>query len=190
MASGHNNAITGKISRSFYIVGRQDPSVIATLGARGAVFLQVGSGPLSVFRKQDDGVTTNWLPIIGGGGAVLRGDIYNSPAGILIGDVVYADPLGSNLIDLAVGNSATTAHAIGFVIDKPTATTARVLNYGRTPALFAGLTVNKSVWLSPTIPGMITQTVPGAGTWLMHLGVATSPNEISIMLGTMPTDRA
>ena len=50
----------------FQLSGAWNPSVVATAGPVGALFL-LTVAPISVWQKQDNGVTTNWLKIAGSG---------------------------------------------------------------------------------------------------------------------------
>lgn len=57
--------------------GTYDPSVTATDGRAGSLFIRVhaadGSGSFGVWQKQDDGLTNNWTPFGGGGGGGVTG---------------------------------------------------------------------------------------------------------------------
>lgn len=62
--------------------GTYDPSVTATDGRAGSLFIRVhdaaGAGSFGVWQKQDDGTSTNWTPFGGGGGGVTGVGVIDS----------------------------------------------------------------------------------------------------------------
>lgn len=62
--------------------GTYDPSVTATDGRAGSLFIRVhdaaGAGSIGVWQKQDDGLSTNWTPFGGGGGGVTGVGVIDS----------------------------------------------------------------------------------------------------------------
>lgn len=74
--SGFNDGADFILNGGYVLGGTYDPSSIPTQGAKGAIWIQVaqyGIGAVNIFQKQDDGKTTNWVSIIGGGGSILTG---------------------------------------------------------------------------------------------------------------------
>jgi hypothetical protein len=65
MPNGVNNNRDNDRGDLYVIRGLQDPSIVATKGARGTIFIRVGDIGGTLWQKQDEGVTTNWT-MIGG----------------------------------------------------------------------------------------------------------------------------
>jgi hypothetical protein len=66
MSNGQNDFPLSGRSQQYDISGTQDPRVLATLGVKGTTYRRVGDNGGTFFIKQDDGVTTNWLPMATG----------------------------------------------------------------------------------------------------------------------------
>lgn len=56
---------------SFLRIGFDDPTVVPTYGAKGALYIQTTLiGVPALFQKQDSGISVNWLLVGGGGGGI------------------------------------------------------------------------------------------------------------------------
>jgi hypothetical protein len=70
---GSFNNTPDNLAGDLYVIrGLQDPSSVATQGAKGTVFIRVGTLGGSIYQKQDDGETTNWSLVAGGGGTDIN----------------------------------------------------------------------------------------------------------------------
>ena len=99
----------------------------------------------------------------------------------IIGDVVYI--FTADTVKLAQANAAATAEAIA--IAAATIAPAAVGSY-QTSGTLAGLTglvAGSTYFLSPTVPGGTTTTVPtAAGQWVVEIGKAISTTELLIRI--------
>lgn len=93
--------------------GDYDPSVVATDGRAGSLFIQVhdasGGGSYSVWQKQDDGLSTNWAAFGGGGGSGISD--YKDP-------VDTVNPIATNINLAAPGaviNGVVMAAGMSFL---------------------------------------------------------------------------
>lgn len=115
----------------------------------------------------------------GGGGASTSGIIvggYSCPAGVAVNDWVYLS--AANTVDKADATSIATAPCIGIVTDKPTPTTADVMQAGGPVTVGSGMTPGVKVWLDK-VAGKHTQAPPSlAGNVVQELGYAKSATEI------------
>lgn len=94
--------------------GTYDPSVVATDGRAGSLFIQIGDigsvAPIAVWQKQDNGVSTNWTAF-GGSGSLDEFD-YKNPV-----DAVNAIATNVNLAAPgAVINGVTMAVGMRFLV--------------------------------------------------------------------------
>lgn len=63
-----NSTFDTNIADQYLLSGTQDPSVVATRGEKGTIFIRTGANGGVIYIKQDSGETTNWSPVGGGGG--------------------------------------------------------------------------------------------------------------------------
>jgi len=104
---------------------------------------------------------------------------FNCSAGLNVGDAVRLS--GADAIDLAQADVVTERPTIGFVLVKPTATTAFVLSSGEI-ATFSGLTPGATYYLSET-PGQITDVAPTVqGSIVQEVGWARSSTTLVIAI--------
>lgn len=72
--------------------GAYDPSAVATFGRAGSIFIQThdaaGAGGFDLWQKQDDGTSTNWSVVAGGGGGVTSVGTIDSVAKSADGAVI------------------------------------------------------------------------------------------------------
>ena len=95
---------------------------------------------------------------------------YNCPSTVSVNDAVYSN--GSNSVDRAKADSISTMPALGFVLSKPTSTTAVIQYYGEIGG-FIGLTPGVTYYVSDSVIGGITSTVPVAiGSTVQKVGFA------------------
>lgn len=115
------------------------------------------------------------------------GELFDSSPLTVAGDAVYLS--NTNEVDQAIASDVSKKYAIGIVLSKPTATSARVALSGKISG-FGALTFNQPIFLSDSILGGITQTPPiGASKWLQVLGVASDSSTIILQVSP-PTTRA
>lgn len=67
-------------TQGYYVLaGRHDPSVVPTAGPRGAIWIQAGlSGPVAIWQKQDNGLSTNWTSITAAAGSVTSVSVVSA----------------------------------------------------------------------------------------------------------------
>lgn len=92
-------------------------------------------------------------------------NVYNCPTTVSVGDAVYGT--GPDSVDRAQANSISTVPAIGFVLAKPTTTTASVQYFGEV-AGFSGLSTGSTYYLSDTVAGGITTTAPSTTGFIVQ----------------------
>lgn len=93
--SGFNENILVERSQQYFLAATHDPSVVATQGAKGTLYLRVGPLGGQIYQKQDDGVSTNW-----------------SVNGTFTGSVVQDN-------GVTVGTNVVTLNFIGAVVTNP-----------------------------------------------------------------------
>ncbi len=114
--------------------------------------------------------------------------VYACPTTVAVGNVVYLS--GADTVDQADADSASTMIAIGFVIDKPT-TTSAVVQYGGEYAGFVGLTPGETYFVS-TVAGAIVLSSDGnyptaAGSVVQEVGFARSATTLVIDISRITT---
>lgn len=132
----------------------------------------------ALWKLQADLLT--WVPAVfaPGGGDVNEG-LYTCPVGLAVNDIVYLS--SADNCDAADADDALKQPVIGFVKDKPTATSATV-KYGFELGGFVGLTAGSTYFLS-TAPGQITLTPPSvAGAIVQRIGFAKNSTTLVIMV--------
>lgn len=116
------------------------------------------------------------------GAASGKTEVWNAAAGVQVNDAVYVS--GPNTVDRADASQASTSPAIGFVVSKPTATTAIVQYFGILPNTFVGLTAGTVYYLG-LLPGTITANKPIlAGQVIQQVAVAMSGTQIVVFIGS------
>jgi len=123
-------------------------------------------------------ITWDGKPIAGVG---LTGCIgpFACPMGLLVGEAVRLSAADS--IDLAQADIVTDRPTIGFVLIKPTPTSAYVLNSGELGG-FAGLVPGSSYYLSEA-PGQITNVAPTVqGSIVQEVGWARNSTTLVICI--------
>jgi hypothetical protein len=114
---------------------------------------------------------------IAGIGLTGAGEPYNCSTGIAVRDAVYLS--GSDTIDLAQADVVSERPVIGFVLSKPTSTSA-IVQYTGEIVGFSGLTPGATYWLSET-PGQITTTAPiTQGSIVQEVGWARNATTLVI----------
>lgn len=121
----------------------------------------------------------------GGGGGGGNGDslvdptVYSCPPTVALYDAVYLS--GANAVDLADGDNPITFPCMGIVVEKPTATTAKVAYAGKV-AGFAGLVPGDTYFIDTT-PGQITNTAPSnPGDVVQKIGWARNATTLVLQL--------
>lgn len=79
---------------------------------------------------------------------------------VYVGAVVYLDATGTAYNALATNIS--TSNFIGVVVNKPSSALCDIRVSGTTPSLFLGLDPSKEYFLSATVAGEISTTIPTA----------------------------
>ena len=153
-------------SIQYRIDGLNDPSVVATDGSIGTEYAKT-SFPPGLFIKQDDGVTTNWLPVITGA-SLVEGTLGTDVAPYLVSlptDQIIATAPGQSIVFLDSG-----ATAPGPAPGSPAMGTARdYAVLGATTVTNVGLSVlNGDLGVSPGAaivgfpPGVVTGSTHAA----------------------------
>jgi hypothetical protein len=105
--SGFNENIEVQRSQQYFLAGTQDPSAVATAGAKGTIYLRVGVAGGQTYQKQDDGITTNWALNGSFSGSVVQenGATIGTNVGVLnfIGATVTPNGLGAVDITISAG---------------------------------------------------------------------------------------
>jgi len=113
------------------------------------------------------------------GGSIVG--TYQCSTDVNVLDAVYL--FNTDTVAQAEANSLDTVPVIGLVISKPTPTSA-VVQYSGEIATFSGLIVDRSYYLSDTLPGGIVENAPvNTGSIVQYLGFAKDSNTFVIMLG-------
>lgn len=99
---------------------------------------------------------------------------YDCPSTVAVADSVYLS--GSNAVDRADSASAATCDAIGFVMSKPTTTTAVIRSAGQA-GVFSGLVPNERYFVGSS--GGITATPPSVGA-VKRVGRAVTTTVMNI----------
>lgn len=119
-----------------------------------------------------------WVEFTSSGGAGPQGT-YNCPITVAVLDVVYLS--SADNVDKADADDASKRPLVGFVVTKPTTTTATVLYYGELDG-FVGLTPGSTYYLSAT-PGQVTDVAPSAsGNIIQRVGFARSTTKLVLMI--------
>jgi len=114
------------------------------------------------------------------GGLVISG-VACDPS-VYIGSAVRMDATGTAFNAIATG--LTTSNVIGIVESKQTSTNCTIRVSGTTIDIFTGLDVTKEYYLSDTIAGAITTTIPSLPTRIMlKLGQPFSDKSFLFMKG-------
>lgn len=101
---------------------------------------------------------------------------------VFVGAVVRTTPLGT--IVNALADSLTNSNILGIVETKPTSTTCNVRVLGVTPEIFSGLDVTKEYYLSDTVPGQISTTIPTvSGRVKIMVGQPFSSGKMLVLRG-------
>lgn len=109
-------------------------------------------------------------------------DTWSCPANVAVNDAVYVS--GADAVDLADATAGGTAFpVIGFVVSKPTATTAVVQYGGLLPNTFVGLVPGGVYYLSET-PGQIEPAgiIHPPGTIIQQVGVAKNATTLLVVI--------
>lgn len=113
---------------------------------------------LKLLEKSEDGA--GYVPLSSASvGATVIGT-YSCPAAVAVGEAVFKTGVG-DAVDKADA-SDPTKFAIGVVISKPIATTCVVISNGES-AVFGGLSIGATYFLSDSVAGALTTTAPTAG---------------------------
>ena len=103
-------------------------------------------------------------------------------AAVAIKDVVYSD-LG--IIKPALADSIALSGAIGICIAKLNPTMCTIVFAGRIEGLFFGLDDSKDYFLSPSVAGAMTTTVPvGAGQIILRIGRPIGATIFVVQIGS------
>lgn len=109
-------------------------------------------------------------------------------ASVYVGAAVRMDGTGTAFN--AIATALSTANVIGIVQKKPSSTLCNIRVLGVSPAIFVGLDETKEYFLSATIAGEITTTVPtGSGHVVLKLGQPFSATRFLVLKG-IPLERA
>jgi hypothetical protein len=132
---------------------------------------------------QDDATGVDFLIEIddlGGANIVLPN--VDCEASVYVGAAVVVDSLGE--ARNAIADSLANSNVIGVVQSKSSSVLCDIRVLGVTPGIFLGLDVTKEYYLSDTVAGQITTTVPtNPGTVKLKLGQPFSATEFLMSKG-------
>lgn len=114
-------------------------------------------------------------------GSTSTGNIgeYICDSSLTVLDVVYLS--AADTVDLADANGIGTQPVVGFILEKPTPTTAKVQYSGEIDG-FTGLIVGATYYLSE-IPGQITDESPTvSGSIVQRVGFAKNTTTLVVMI--------
>jgi hypothetical protein len=101
---------------------------------------------------------------------------------VYVGAAVIMD--GSGVAQNALADSKANSNVIGIVEAKSDTTTCDIRVLGVSASIFSGLDVTKEYYLSNTVPGQITTTVPATtGHVKAKLGQPFSATEMLVLKG-------
>lgn len=132
----------------------------------------------SLFRLEAD--LTTWTPATFATGGNVNEGVYTTTVGTVVNDVVYLS--AANTVEPADADDAGKQPLVGFVKDKPTATTAIVIYSGELSG-FTGLVVGATYFLSTT-PGVVTDiAISGPTGAIVHrVGFAKNSTTLVVMV--------
>lgn len=108
--------------------------------------------------------------------------VIDCDVSVYIGAAVYLD--GGGIAQNGLANATSTSNVLGIVETKQTPTRCVVRVAGITPEHFTGLVEDTQYFLSATIPGEITTTVPGGpGHLIAPVGTPITDKRLSIKIG-------
>ena len=140
----------------------------------------LGSGAAPAgFILETDGAGGFNLVATPSGGAGL--DTFTCDASVAPGDVVYINATSTVAKASAEAGVGQTPDAVAIVDSKPSSTSCIVRSTGLTSAVFSGLTVGATYYLSDTSPGGVTSTAPtGPGTKVQEVGTGASSTRLYV----------
>lgn len=104
---------------------------------------------------------------------------YTAGEAIDTGEVVYIS--AANEVSLALGDSTSKSHAIGFASQSVLAAASLQVKSDGVATGLSGLTAGSRYYLSASTPGAVTATIPtGSGNTLVQVGYAKSATEMAI----------
>lgn len=104
---------------------------------------------------------------------------FSCDASVYIGAWVYLDVSG--VAQNAIATSVSASNVIGVVEQKPNSTACLVRVLGVTRELFTGLTINLPYFLSSTVAGDMTTSIPtGSGEVVLRLGTPTTDKKLLV----------
>lgn len=118
--------------------------------------------------------------LVGGANVVL----YNIACeiSVYVGAAVYIQNTG--VAANAIATSLATSNVLGIVEGKSTTTLCNIRVIGASSPLFIGLDVTKEYYLSDTVDGLITTTIPSTtGHVALKLGQPLSQTEFVVLKG-------
>lgn len=103
-------------------------------------------------------------------------------ASVYVNACVRMDALG--VAYNALADSEANSNMIGVAVEKPTATTCHIRVNGVTPAIYAGLDPTLEYYLSDTVAGEITTTIPVlSGHVVLRVGQPFSATRLFVNKG-------
>ena len=119
--------------------------------------------------------------IASGSGLILENVPCDST--VYVGAAVYLN--GAGIAHNGLADDEATSNIIGIVISKASSLLCTIRVLGVTPAIFAGLDVTKEYFLSDTVAGEITTTVPtNSGHVVLKLGQPFSTDKFVVIKST------
>jgi len=156
-----------------YISGTVDPSVTPTYGEFGWVYSQLGITGIKIFQKQDNGVTSNWLPL-----SSLGPNINLAPYGECLdeNDAVQA-AIDAKKVQAAAATEATgiTANLQALINAAANGDVIQINSNGPYGAITfpaaVGITLRAGTGFIPVFTAVNAITIPNGGLNLFFIGL-------------------
>lgn len=151
------------------------PSATPTTGGEGHMVWDSTNNKLMVW----DG--SAWMDVSSTGTATDVLNSYTAQVTIAARDVVYIS--SANNVSPALANNTSQSYAIGFANGAAAPAASVGVKTDGIIGGFSGLTAGSRYYLSPSVAGAITATVPnGSGNTVVQVGYAKSATDVQIQL--------
>lgn len=115
-------------------------------------------------------------------GASLVSTDVDCDSGIVVGDWVKID--GNGVAQKAQADSVSNAQLAGVVQNKSSSTKCDIVHAGPTDSIFSSLDETKTYFLSNSVAGGMTLTVPTAsGSVVLKVGVPLNQTQLIVQIG-------
>lgn len=173
------------LGENYLYAGPINPSVVAVNAPKGSVFIYApASATVNVFQKQDDGLTTNWVSIIGGGsGGGMNTDFSNADPSLV--DIDLNNHKILNLQDPENDQEAATKKYVDDQVSGIVGGRTRVIHKTLTPQEISDAKI-----ILPTIPqdeSEVALDIIGGGAQEIDVDFEVDGDELSFIGELNPT---